>query len=139
LSASPEQIKGAADRAPGAIVSGANPIPRHARDRSGSGDIGRATDQPVRADRPILIERARYRTQRSDAGVDGNARDRRKAAVGVPLCGSPSDQECLGEQQPVSGQRKARTADDPAAGWLYRNCDIVDDDIMQVICPTCQI
>jgi len=108
LSASPEQIKGAADRAPGAIVSGANPIPRHARDRSGSGDIGRATDQPVRADRPILIERARYRTQRSDAGVDGDARDRRKAAVGVPLCGSPSDQECLGEQQPVSGQTKAR-------------------------------
>jgi hypothetical protein len=80
-----------------AIISGANPIPRNARDRSGCGDNCRATDRPVRADRPISIERA---TSGRDARVKGRTATRAidaKTWMGVPLCGSPSDQEYLGK------------------------------------------
>ena len=127
-----------ADRARGATISGANPIPRNARGRSGSGVNRRATDRPVRAGRPILLARAIARDARMK-GADGDARDRREDMDGRPVVRIAV--------RSGSGQTSARVranknplADCAAAGVANpREGDFVDDHIMQVICPTCQI
>jgi len=73
-------------------------------------------------------------------GVDGDARDRREDMDGRPVVRFAVRSEMSGRIEVRRRANKNPLADYPAAG-VASPCegDFVDDHIMQVICPTCQI
>jgi hypothetical protein len=110
-------------RPAGAIVSGANPIPRHARGRSRRGD-GRRARRPARSRGPInnsLLETVRFPLRIGALRLDvfrGSSRRRAPMADGTAQDKSPQ----------ATGR-----------GLVIPDFGKFDGGNMPVICPTCQI